>query len=255
MYRALSLVSLIVLLAAPVPVLGQVPAAGRAVGVVEAEDITARLRALIPDNTLGPLSTGSALTVELDNAGLRLSVPPGRSATVGVESLAVDPRTGRLSAQIFAPADDPRAERVKITGRVRASIDIPVLNRVVAPGEVITANDVEWATIRSERLNPSTVIALADLIGKSPRRSVRPLEPVRSIDIQTPVVVKRGDIITITVQTDHMFLSAQGRALEDGGSGSTIRVANTKSNRVIDAVVTGPGTAVVGLAQRVAASR
>ncbi len=36
-----------------------------------------------------------------------------------------------------------------------------------------------------------------------------------------------------------MTLTAQGRALEDGGAGDTVRVVNTQSNTVVQAVVTG----------------
>jgi len=36
--------------------------------------------------------------------------------------------------------------------------------------------------------------------------------------------------------------------MDDGGMGAVIRVANTKSSRVIDAVVAGPGTVTVAAA-------
>jgi flagellar basal body P-ring formation protein FlgA len=43
-----------------------------------------------------------------------------------------------------------------------------------------------------------------------------------------------------------MQLTAQGKAVEDGAMGASIRVTNTQSNRVIDTVVSGPNQVVVG---------
>jgi flagella basal body P-ring formation protein FlgA len=42
-----------------------------------------------------------------------------------------------------------------------------------------------------------------------------------------------------------MYLTAQGKALDDGGQGSVIRVANTQSNRTIEAVVQAAGRVAV----------
>ena len=49
------------------------------------------------------------------------------------------------------------------------------------------------------------------------------------------------------------IFSAQGKALEDGGMGAAIRIANTKSNRVIDATVAGPNLVAVTAAAQLAA--
>ncbi len=57
--------------------------------------------------------------------------------------------------------------------------------------------------------------------------------------MQAPVIVRKDDLVTIMLETPALQLSAQGKALEDGGMGATKRIANTKSNRVIDAKVTG----------------
>jgi len=48
-------------------------------------------------------------------------------------------------------------------------------------------------------------------------------------------------------------LSTQGKALEDGAMGAAIRIANSKSNRVIDAIVTGPNLAAIAAAAQLAA--
>jgi flagellar basal body P-ring formation protein FlgA len=58
--------------------------------------------------------------------------------------------------------------------------------------------------------------------------------------------VHKGDLVTVILNTASMQLTAQGKAVEDGAMGASIRVTNTQSNRVIDTVVSGPNQVVVG---------
>lgn len=55
--------------------------------------------------------------------------------------------------------------------------------------------------------------------------------------------IRRGELVSIVYETPGMSLSMRARAIEDGAVGQGIRLINTSSNRTIDAVVTGPGTA------------
>jgi flagella basal body P-ring formation protein FlgA len=69
---------------------------------------------------------------------------------------------------------------------------------------------------------------------------------VRAGDIAEPIVVHKGDLVTVALNTPGMQLTAQGKAMEDGAMGASIRIANTQSNRVIDAVVAGPNQVMIG---------
>ena len=179
------------------------------------------------------------MQVELSNRMLRIHVPGDSTATVAVEDVAYDPRTRRFIAIVAAPADDPAARRIRVTGRVHRVIDVPVLTRRVLAGEVIRERDVKRISMRSDRLHRDTIQDPGALIGKSPRRGLRAGVPVRVSDVRLPVLVPRRSLVTITYRVRSMTLTAQGRALEDGGAGDTVRVANTQSNTVVQAVVTG----------------
>lgn len=179
------------------------------------------------------------MRVELSNRMLRIHVPGDSTATVAVEDVAYDPRTRRFIAIVAAPADDPAARRIRVTGRVHRVIDVPVLTRRVLAGEVIRKRDVKWIAMRGDRLQRDTIQDSGALIGKSPRRGLRAGVPVRVSDVRLPVLVPRRSLVTIMYRVQSMTLTAQGRALEDGGAGDTVRVANTQSNTVVQAVVTG----------------
>lgn len=181
--------------------------------------------------------------IQLDNAAFRLLVPASAPQHLDVEGLTVDPRSGRFSALVAALSPGASAERV--TGRLVRMIKLPVLNRPVAPGETIGARDVTTLSFRADRVGPDMVLDARELVGKTPRHLLHAEEPLRAADVQAPVIVHKGDLVTIVLETASMRLTAQGKALEDGGMGAPIRVANTKSNRVIDGTVSAPNLVTV----------
>jgi flagellar basal body P-ring formation protein FlgA len=124
----------------------------------------------------------------------------------------------------------------------RRTVELPVLVRYVPPGQTIAPEDVGTIGVPAERLVQAVVSDAAELIGKTPRRAVRPGHPVRIADIQAPLLVRKGELVTIVLESGAMRLTAQGRASEDGGLGKPVRVANTRSGKMVDALVTASGT-------------
>ena len=124
-------------------------------------------------------------------------------------------------------------------------VQVPVLSRQVAPGETIGRQDIGWSRVRADRLARNVVASAEDLIGMSPRRPVGVAQPVRSDELRTPVVVAKNSLVVVKLRTDRMLLTAQARALENGAQGELIRVMNTKSNTVINAMVVDSGTVQV----------
>jgi flagella basal body P-ring formation protein FlgA len=59
-------------------------------------------------------------------------------------------------------------------------------------------------------------------------------------DLQMPVLVAKGKLVTLTLKNRHMLITAQGRALENGAKGDVIRVTNTRSRQTVQGVVIAP---------------
>jgi flagellar basal body P-ring formation protein FlgA len=74
---------------------------------------------------------------------------------------------------------------------------------------------------------------------------LQPGQPIRQADIGMHSLVQRNESVTLIVRTRTMTLTVQGKALDDGAEGQTIRVQNPKSNRTVEGRVTGTGEVTV----------
>jgi flagellar basal body P-ring formation protein FlgA len=219
----------------------------RASRTIGADEIAQRLLDALGERT--PLENAE---VKLDTPAAHLAVASDQTAPLAVDGLTLDSRTGRFSAFVSVPAGATAGERLRVSGRIVRRAEVPVPARILSPGETIDARDLTLVTIRTDRVSQDMVLQIADLVGKTPRHALRPGEPVHGGDIGVPLMVHRGSLVTIVLETPTLRLSAEGKAMDDGGMGAVIRVANTKSNRVIDAVVAGPNmVAVAGTASPV----
>ena len=212
----------------------------RASQTIGTEEIEAAVRVALEDRAMD-----HRLELVLDNPGLSLQLPGASEASLAVTGLSHDPDSGRFVAHIAAPANGQPFARISVTGRAMQLTEVPVLRRNLNPGDVIRADDIEWITLRVNRLSRSTVSDQGSLIGMSPRRPIRSQQIIRTTDLQTPIVVAKNSLVTIRLQTQRMELTVRGRALEDGAQADVVRVMNTTSNSVVNAVVIDTGTVVV----------
>ncbi|MBF0250343.1 MAG: flagellar basal body P-ring formation protein FlgA [Alphaproteobacteria bacterium] len=188
----------------------------------------------------------------LSNRDLTLHVPVDSADRVGVHAVNLDAGTGRFSAVVaWGDGDD---ERSRITGRLEHMIDVPVLISRKMSGDVIRETDIKWLELPQKRLSRNAIVDPARLIGMAVRRTVSAGKPVADNDVRRPLLVGKGDRVTMVLATPQMQITAVGRAIEEGGEGDTISIANTQTNKVVEGVVTGPGQvridAPVNLAMR-----
>lgn len=178
--------------------------------------------------------------VELSNRLQSLQIPTASDVGASVESLQVDIANRRVSAWVVAPDGQKGVVRTEVSGRLFDVTDVPVLRHSVMPGEIITDADVEWTTVRTDRIRRGAVTDLRRIVGLTPRRPLTPGTTLSQRDLEERIVVEKGALVTIVYRTPNMTLSTLGRALDDGADGAPIRVVNTQSDRTIEAVVAGP---------------
>ncbi len=119
-------------------------------------------------------------------------------------------------------------------------LEVPVANRGIPRGTVLTEKDISWVTVKDINLTNDVVVDEADIVGYVTRHTIRPGQIFRNHNVERPTVIERGALITIVWDVPMMSLAAQGQASEDGGMGDIIRVVNTASKTAVFAEVIGP---------------
>ncbi len=212
----------------------------RASQIISREEIHAALRSELEKRGI---AKGSE--VEFTNRRTTVHLPIGVPATLAVQNLNYERRTGRFTATVTAPADHPSAVSLVVTGRVYKVIEVPVLNRRVPKGETITADDIDWIRLPATQVRRNIIVDEGRLLGKAPRRGLRAGQPIRNGDVRAPVVVAKGSLVTMILRTPSMVLTSKGRAIENGAIGDTVKIMNTRSKTVIEAVVAGANRVIV----------
>jgi flagella basal body P-ring formation protein FlgA len=70
---------------------------------------------------------------------------------------------------------------------------------------------------------------------------------------QAERVIARNDMVEVLYEAGGVRLTITGRAEGNAAQGQRLAIRNLQSNRIIDAVATGPGQAVAGPAARASA--
>ncbi|PKU26010.1 flagellar basal body P-ring formation chaperone FlgA [Telmatospirillum siberiense] len=185
--------------------------------------------------------------IELANRAAQIVVPVGVDLRIGVRDLFYDSRYKRFTATVEVPANSPSATRLRVTGRVFQTIDIPVLNRQATRGDVITQRDLTWMKMREDVVRRDVAIDPTQIVGMTPRQTIRSGQMVSTADLQKPVAVARGALVTMVLKYGSMSLSTQGHAVEQGSVGDLIRVTNSHSNLTVEGRIEGPNVVSVSL--------
>jgi len=122
--------------------------------------------------------------------------------------------------------------------------------RVVVPahdiprGQIISESDLTCATVAGNALMAGVMTDFSAAKDMGARRVLHTGEPFRADDVRKPVVVTRGETVTMLFHAPGVELTATGRAMGEGGIGDTVMVQNPASFRMINGVISAPGTVV-----------
>lgn len=188
------------------------------------------------------------IDLEFDAALTDINLPPRNEATIRLERWSYDPGTGRFSANIAAPAKGTPLRLTSVSGRVFKLAMVPVPIRRIDQGEVIGQSDIEWQPMREQGLGRTALTGdTSSVVGMAARRALSPGSVLRASDVEAPILVERRTTVLVVLQTPQMTLTMQGRALDRGALGESVRVENLQSKRIVEGTVSGPGKVTIDL--------
>ena len=211
-------------------------------------------RAILEKMTETQADKGLELDVQFDARHVGLNLPAEGALEYELLNFSYDAERRRFRGEVMARAGGSPVTQA-IAGHIVYKREVPVLARALPAGTVIGESDIKWTMVDNERLADDMITRADQLIGMELRRNQGEDERLRLRDVLPPRLVLRGALVTIKVETPLMLITAQGRALQDGAKGDTVRLINTQSNRTIEGVVESSGVVRVGDLLKVAATQ
>jgi len=173
-----------------------------------------------------------------DRAGFHITTPDGApEQAVMLSAFWMNKDTGRYLAN--AVLEDSSV--VRLEGLAIATLNVPVPLRRMLPGDRISAEDLGLVKLPLGRIGAFTVTENEDLVGMQVKRLLTQGRPVMTQSITKPVIVGRGERVSIRYDDGLLSLSAPGKALDDAHKGEEVRIVNLVSNTSLTGVAVEKG--------------
>lgn len=183
--------------------------------------------------TLNVLMPGNVAALSACSQPLRLSSPPLRQ-----QNLA------RQNYRVACGSGTPW--QTAVTVKADLYLRVAMAASEVARGEEVTPDALVMKRYNISHLRGEPLLSREEAAGLTAKRTLRPLQPILRSQLQQPLLVKRGQAVTLISQTEGIRAQTAGMALKDGRLQERIKVQNSSSGRIVDAIVTGPGEVSVG---------
>lgn len=141
--------------------------------------------------------------------------------------------------------------KVSCEAPVRWSLRVPVKLQIfqsvvvasmpIQRDQVLTGKELHLNKQDINQLSEGYFQTEEELIGLSCVKSIQPGAVIKRHMVKQPLMVRRGETVKIVISSPGFNLEASGVAQADGACGDTIRVKNTRSNKMLDAKIKSSG--------------
>lgn len=201
------------------------------------------LRASVTDEdgrvTLGELFDGAgragSVTLALSRPGSGTVLDAGQVQRVAqANGLAWANETGLRRIVVRSGAATTAVGRVEVLTYTRS------LNA----GEIVAPEDLAWGKAPAAPLDAARDSDA--LVGMAAKRPLRSGAIATTRDVTAPLVIRKGDDVSVTYASGGVSLTLQAKAMDSAAAGKSVTVANPVSKKIFQALAVGPGAAIVG---------
>lgn len=130
---------------------------------------------------------------------------------------------------------------VYVPGEIGAMVPVVIAARPLGRGDLLSPRDLTVTERNASELPPGYLPAAAEALGKRMRRPVTAGTPLTGSLLEAPVLVRRGQQVTVLAETAGVSVRIAGKALGNGAEGQRVRVQNLSSTRVVEGTVVADG--------------
>ncbi|MEP3046001.1 MAG: flagellar basal body P-ring formation chaperone FlgA [Roseibium sp.] len=143
---------------------------------------------------------------------------------------------------------------ISLTGRAFEMVEIIALAQPIVRGDILQPEDLTSIKLPKNKVASNALHKGDEIIGKEARVNMRANQPLSRKDFQRPLLIDRGEKVTVTFEIPGMKLTSRAQAMDNGAKGDVIDVMNLQSRRIVPAIVLSRGQVRVLAANPVVAS-
>ncbi|MDX1961656.1 MAG: flagellar basal body P-ring formation chaperone FlgA [Pirellulales bacterium] len=163
---------------------------------------------------------------QLSASSTRIVILTPIQPDIGFQEISVCPR-GQMALA--------RSLRIEL----RPAPQVVVSTRGVPRGAMISAADVRLVPMTKRTLT-GALTSLESVIGKEASLAIAPGQTLTGDYLQNPILVRRGEVVDLSVLTGGVQIRTKGRARSDGGLGDVVQVDLLENKQAVVARVAGP---------------
>ncbi|MCC5795516.1 MAG: flagellar basal body P-ring formation protein FlgA [Chromatiales bacterium] len=145
------------------------------------------------------------------------------------------PRSGRLTVEVRC--DSGSAWRLHVPVNLTVTRPVLVATRAIGRDEILTPGDLELTELDTTQLPYGFLDAPQQAAGRQLRRPVTAGTVIHPGLLEAPLLIRRGQDVTLEARTGGITVRMAGRARSDGIDGQVIQVENLSSGRTVQAIV------------------
>jgi flagella basal body P-ring formation protein FlgA len=177
-------------------------------------------------------------------------VPPPRPAARRELSIKARPLTigrlrGSFSLYVGIYNGELLTQSVPVQVKIRTFGPLVVAVRAIPRGTIITEEHVEIITYETTNYNYDLVKDKRLLIGKEARIPIKSGKPIKINDVVKPVLIHRGEAITIAVEKGGIVITCTVVAQKNGRQGDTIPVKRNNQRNFLQVTIVSESEFVV----------
>ncbi len=196
---------------------------------------------------------GDNLDVRLIQAPARILADPTVKDPVRIDSATWSQSSGHFTIHATV-AVEHGTQPVTLTGVAQEMVEIITLAQPLRRGDILKEDDLATTRMPRKKVPSGAMLDAEDIVGKEARINIRADAPLSSKNFQRPILISRGEKITVTFYMPGMKLTSRAQAMVEGAKGDVIDVMNLQSRRIVPATVISRGQVRVHASNPVVAS-
>ncbi|MCF6257310.1 MAG: flagellar basal body P-ring formation protein FlgA [Gammaproteobacteria bacterium] len=136
----------------------------------------------------------------------------------------------------------PKPWTVYVPAHIKIFANVIAAAQPLLRGSEISATDVIFVRQELSQLRSGYFIKTESVIGKILTQNLSAGHAITPKRVKAAFLVRRGEKVTIEVSIGTLKVRGKGEALKDAARGELVSVRNSQSKRIVQGVVTKPGT-------------